>query len=164
LARSAQPEHRERVALACALARDLAELEGHFAIRRQVFVEAQRIFEDDDRDVRDEDPATQHAVALARDEVVGAVRFYPLDGDGLWKGDRLAVLPARRASQLGAMLVRFAVRTAGELGGRRMVAQIQVPNVHFFERLGWTFDGDAAPMFGVTHQPMTIDLSRRRGR
>ena len=65
------------------------------------------------------------------------MRFYPLDGDGLWKGDRLAVLPAERASQLGAMLVRFAVRTAGELGGRLMVAQIQVPNVRFFERLGW---------------------------
>ena len=92
-----------------------------------MFVEAQRIFEHDDRDGRDEPPATQHAVALAGDDVVGAVRFYPLDGDGLWKGDRLAVLPAERALQLGAMLVRFAVRTAGELGGRRMVAQIQVP-------------------------------------
>jgi len=158
------PSLRERPALACAIARGPDELEGHFAIRRAVFVEAQRIFEHDDRDGRDEHLATQHAVALAGDDVVGAVRFYPLDDDGLWKGDRLAVLPARRASQLGAMLVRFAVATAGELGGRRMVAQIQVPNVRFFERLGWSFDGDAAPMFGVTHQPMTIDLSRYRGR
>ena len=83
------------------------------------------------------DPATLHAVGLAGDEVAGAVRLYPLDGDGLWKGDRLAVLPAERALQLGAMLVRFAVRTAGERGGRRMVAQVQVPNVRFFERLGW---------------------------
>jgi putative N-acetyltransferase (TIGR04045 family) len=157
--RSAPPDQRESLALVCALAREPAELDGHFAIRRAMFVDAQRIFEHDDRDARDDHPATRHAVALAGDEVVGAVRFYPLDGDGLWKGDRLAVLPARRASQLGAMLVRFAVRTAGELGGRRMVAQIQVPNVRFFERLGWCFDGDAAPMFGVTHQPMTIDLS-----
>ncbi len=166
LARSAPPEHRSRPAVGCALALQRAELEGHFAIRRRVFVEAQQIFEHDDRDARDDDVSTQHAVALAGDEVVGAVRFYPLDDDGLWKGDRLAVLPAQRASQLGAMLVRFAVRTAGELGGRRMVAQIQVPNVRFFERLGWSFDGDAAPMFGVTHQPMTIDLGlgRRPGR
>ncbi|MFN2521657.1 MAG: GNAT family N-acetyltransferase, partial [Candidatus Limnocylindria bacterium] len=87
------------------------------------------------------------------------VRLYPLDREGLWKGDRLAVLPAERALRLGAMLVRFAVRTAGELGGRRMVAQIQVPNVRFFERLGWRRDGDPAPMLGVEHQPMTIDLS-----
>jgi putative N-acetyltransferase (TIGR04045 family) len=161
---STLPEHRQTLALACVVARGAAELEGHFAIRRKVFVDAQRIFEHDDRDGRDDDVSTQHAVALAGEEVVGAVRFYPLGVDGLWKGDRLAVLPAQRASQLGAMLVRFAVRTAGELGGRRMVAQIQVPNVRFFERLGWSFDGDAAPMFGVTHQPMTIDLGLRRHR
>jgi hypothetical protein len=41
-----------------------------------------------------------------------------------------------------------------------MVAQIQVPNVRFFERLGWRRDGDPAPMLGVEHQPMTIELSR----
>ena len=83
-----------------------------------------------------------------------------LGGDGLWKGDRLAVLPADRALRLGAMLVRFAVRTAGDHGGRLMVAQVQVPNTRFFERLGWRRDGDPAPMLGVEHQPMAIELSR----
>jgi hypothetical protein len=62
------------------------------------------------------------------------------------------------------MLVRFAVRTAGERGGRLMVAQVQVPNTRFFERLGWHRDGDPAPMLGVEHQPMAIALSRRPGR
>ena len=154
-ARSAAPD---TLRIVCGLAREPEALAGHFAIRREVFVVAQRIFEHDDRDARDDDPATRHAVGLADGQVVGAVRFYPLDGDGLWKGDRLAVLPEERASQLGAMLVRFAVRTAGELGGRRMVAQIQVRNVRFFERLGWSREGDVAPMFGVTHQPMSIAL------
>jgi putative N-acetyltransferase (TIGR04045 family) len=153
-----------RLVPTCALARGTGQLAEHFAIRRSVFVEAQRLFELDDRDDRDEHPATLHAVGLAGAEVVGAVRLYPLDDDGLWKGDRLAVLPAERALQLGAMLVRFAVRTAGERGGRRMVAQVQVPNVRFFERLGWSRDGDAAPMLGVEHQPMAIALSRRPGR
>jgi putative N-acetyltransferase (TIGR04045 family) len=152
---SAPPDHRAPV---CALADEPAQLDEHFAVRREVFVVAQRIFEHDDRDARDDDPATRHAIGLVGGHVAGAVRFYPLDGDGLWKGDRLAVLPEERASQLGAELVRFAVRTAGELGGRRMVAQIQVPNVRFFQRLGWTCDGDAGPMFGVTHQPMSIAL------
>jgi putative N-acetyltransferase (TIGR04045 family) len=159
---STLPDAR-RVAPACALARDRGELAAHFAIRRSVFVEAQGLFEDDDRDTRDGDPATLHAVGLACGDVVGAVRLYPLDGDGLWKGDRLAVLPSDRALKLGAMLVRFAVRTAGERGGRLMVAQVQVPNVRFFERLGWRRDGDAAPMLGVEHQPMAIELSRFPG-
>jgi putative N-acetyltransferase (TIGR04045 family) len=162
---SAPPE--PRLQPVCALANGHAQLAAHFAIRRSVFVETQALFELDDRDARDDDPETLHAVGLAGHplwlagyEVVGAVRLYPLDRHGLWKGDRLAVLPADRALHIGAMLVRFAVRTAGELGGRRMVAQVQVPNVRFFERLGWRRDGEPALMLGVEHQPMTIDLSR----
>jgi putative N-acetyltransferase (TIGR04045 family) len=143
-------------ALACVLARDAADLEQHFRIRRQVFVEAQGLFVGDDRDARDDDPATLHAVGLVGDRVAGAVRLYRLAQPGLWKGDRLAVLPASRAHQLGALLVRFAVATAGELGGERMVAQIQLRNVHFFERLGWRPDGDRLIAYGVPHQPMAI--------
>jgi putative N-acetyltransferase (TIGR04045 family) len=153
-----------RLVPACALARDPAQLAAHFAIRRRIFVETQRLFVGDDRDGHDDEAATLHAVAMAGAEVVGAVRLYPLDGDGLWKGDRLAVRPSERALRLGAMLVRFAVRTAGERGGRLMVAQVQVPNVRFFERLGWHRDGDPAPMLGVEHQPMAIALSGPRGR
>ena len=71
----------------CALARSRTELDAHladhFAIRRCVFVEAQRLFALDDRDERDAHPATLHAVGLAGAEVVGAVRLYPLDDDGL---------------------------------------------------------------------------------
>ena len=97
-------------------------------------------------------------VACEGGEVVGTVRLYPL-GDGLWKGDRLAVLPDARVHRLGAALVNFAVRTAGSLGGVRMVAQVQTSNVRFFERLGWERDGEAAPYRGVMHQPMAIPLS-----
>jgi len=154
------PEHR--LVPACALARDSEELAAHFAIRRSVFVEAQGLFADDDRDDRDDDPDTLHAVGLAGGDVAGAVRLYPLDGDGRWKGDRLAVLPSERALRLGAMLVRFAVRTAGERGGRLMVARVQLPNVRFFERLGWHCDGHRAPMLGVEHQPMAIELGLSR--
>jgi putative N-acetyltransferase (TIGR04045 family) len=158
---SAPSAAEDRGALHCALAGTPAQLEGHYATRREVFVVAQRIFEHDDRDARDDDPATRHAVGLAGEDVVGAVRFYPLDRDGLWKGDRLAVLPAGRASQLGAMLVRFAVRTAGERGGERMVAMIQGPNVRFFLALGWSLDGAAVDFHGRGHQPMAIALSGR---
>ena len=85
------------------------------------------------------------------------MRLYPLRGD-VWKGDRLAVLPHVRVHQLGGQLVDFAVRTAGARGGRTMVAQVQVPNVRFFERLGWARDGAPALYVGVMHQPMAIPL------
>lgn len=127
-------------------------------IRRQVFVEAQGVFVDEDRDERDADSATVHVVGFAGGEVVGAVRLYPLDADGLWQGDRLAVLPNARALQMGGELVRCAVATAAAAGGRRMLAQVQPQNVRFFERLGWHVDGAPALYHGIEHQPMAIGL------
>jgi len=145
----------------CRVAADAGDVAAHLALRRQVFVLEQQLFTNDDTDVRDDDPRTVHAVGLADGEVCGAVRLYPLDEAGLeWKGDRLAVARHRRARHLGAALVRFAVRTAGERGGTRMVAHIQLPNVAFFELLGWCADGPPAPFHGVDHQLMTIPLAR----
>ena len=143
----------------CRVVRTTGELDRHFAIRRAVFVDEQRLFGGDDRDERDDAAETLHVLG----GVGGAVRLYPLDADGLWKGDRLAVLPAFRHGLLGADLVRFAVRTAGELSGRRMVAMIQLPNVRFFEMLGWRGSGPVAHYHGVLHQPMQIVLTGRDG-
>jgi putative N-acetyltransferase (TIGR04045 family) len=145
----------------CRLARDARERAAHFAVRRAIFVDAQGLFEGDDRDERDGDPATLHAVGVAAGHVAGAVRLYPLDAAGRWKGDRLAVLPGLRQHRLGAALVSFAVATAGARGGEVMEAQIQLPNVGFFLRLGWRVDGEPAPMLGVPHQPMAISLPGR---
>jgi putative N-acetyltransferase (TIGR04045 family) len=139
------------------LALSAPDLAAHFAVRRRVFVEAQGLFFGSDRDARDDAVDTLHVVARLDESVVGAVRLYPL-GDGLWKGDRLAVLPSVRDVRLGALLVQFAVRAARERGGERMIAQVQVSNVRFFERLGWSRDGAPGLYVGVMHQPMAIDL------
>jgi putative N-acetyltransferase (TIGR04045 family) len=151
-------------ALACRLARDEDERKRHFAIRHAVFCVEQGMFGGaDDRDEHDRADTTLHAVGAEHDVVGGTVRLYPLSADGLlWRGDRLAVLPAFRHGSLGGSLVRFAVRTAGERGGERMVAMIQVPNVRFFLALGWSADGPAATFHGREHQPMAIGLSPGR--
>jgi putative N-acetyltransferase (TIGR04045 family) len=131
----------------------------HFAVRRAVFVDEQAMFAGDDRDERDARITTLHAIGIAGGRVAGAVRLYSLR-DGDWKGDRLAVLPVARHGALGARLVRFAVATAGARGGTRMVAMIQLPNVAFFESLGWRRDGATVAFHGRPHQPMAIALSR----
>jgi putative N-acetyltransferase (TIGR04045 family) len=122
-----------------------------------VFVEEQAMFDGDDRDERDLDVATLHAIGRAGGRAAGAVRLYPIAGDE-WKGDRLAVLREARHGSLGARLVRYAVATAGARGGGRMVAMIQLPNVAFFETLGWRTDGGALQFHGRPHQPMAIGL------
>jgi putative N-acetyltransferase (TIGR04045 family) len=142
----------------CRIAADARELAAHHAIRHLVFVELQHIFRGDDRDARDGARDTVRVVGLIGERIAGAVRLYPLGDDGLWQGDRLAVLPRDRVHRLGAELVRFAVRTAGERGGDVMLAQIQPANVRFFEQLGWRRNGAPAPYHGVTHQPMAIGL------
>jgi putative N-acetyltransferase (TIGR04045 family) len=148
-------------AIECRLASSESELEAHFELRRAVFVSEQDLFAVDDRDELDDAPATLHAVGLIDGEPCGAVRLYPLEPSWRqWKGDRLAVLPELRTHHLGAELVRFAVSTGGRLGGERMVAHVQLPNVRFFEHLGWQVEGNPAPFHGVDHQLMSIGLDR----
>lgn len=139
-------------------------LDEHLAVRRAVFVVEQAVFPDDDRDARDRDPRTVHVLATAGGVVAGAVRLYPLDDAGLWRGDRLAVLPDHRRGHVGAALVRFAVRTAAARDGTVMRALIQLPNVRFFTALRWEPDGPVVPYHGRDHQPMAIDLTRLRDR
>ncbi len=139
------------------VARSPEDIDAHHAVRRAVFVDEQRIFPEHDHDAWDE--GATKVVATIAGRVVGAVRLYPLDEFGLWKGDRLAVLPDARTLGVGAPLVRFAVTTAGEAGGSRMVALIQKPNVAFFRRLGWSRQGDASDYRGASHQAMTIELA-----
>ena len=144
---------------ACRMVADDTERAAHFAIRRAVFCAEQGLFGGDDRDERDDAPATLHVVGLQGATIAGTVRLYPLDDAGRWKGDRLAVLPPFRHTSLGATLVRYAVRSAGERGGAVMVAMIQLPNVRFFQALGWRRDGAVMPFHGRDHQPMAIALS-----
>jgi putative N-acetyltransferase (TIGR04045 family) len=145
-------------AVACRAVRDDAERELHLEIRRRVFVEEQGLFEGTDRDAHDDDPATIHVLGLCGEVAAGAVRLYRLEEPGVWKGDRLAVLPPFRSRGLGAPLVRYAVRTAAEAGGRVMVAHIQPGNVTFFEHLGWERVGELVSFVGRPHQMMAIDL------
>jgi putative N-acetyltransferase (TIGR04045 family) len=134
------------------------ELATHHEIRRAVFVTEQGLFAVDDRDSHDLDAATIHVLGLDDGVSAGTVRLYPL-GDTIWKGDRLAVLPEHRHSGgLGAALVRYAVATAGALGGTRMEAQVQVANVRFFRALGWAALGAPADYLGLVHQKMSIAL------
>jgi putative N-acetyltransferase (TIGR04045 family) len=150
---------RSVAAVSCRLVGSEDELEAHFELRRAVFVREQGLFEADDRDDRDELPDTLHALGLIHGEPYGAVRLYRLDAPGReWKGDRLAVARGVRTHHLGAALVRFAVTTAGRLGGRRMIAHVQLRNVRFFEHLGWRTEGAPAPFHGVAHQLMSIGL------
>ena len=156
---SAEPrERRSEPAVTCLAATSDEELATHHMIRTAVFVHEQGFFRVSDRDEHDEDPSTAKVLAMDGPVAGGAVRLYPLGEPGLWKGDRLAVLPPFRPRGLGAHLVRFAVRTAGERGGELMIAHVQPRNVVFFRRLGWQTVGEPVEYVGHAHQQMSIRL------
>jgi putative N-acetyltransferase (TIGR04045 family) len=147
------------VGIVCRQARTRRELADHYTIRHQVFVREQGVFAESDRDVHDDDSATIRLMGYCDGVAAGAVRLFELEqATGLWQGDRLAVLAPFRTNGLGAPLVRSAVATAGDLGGKQMVAHIQIANVTFFTRLGWTTVGDPETYVGLPHQRMLITL------
>jgi putative N-acetyltransferase (TIGR04045 family) len=154
----AQVELVQKLAVSCREVGTAAELEAHFRVREEVFVKEQHFFTHSDHDAHDAQRTTIHVLAYCGGEVAGAVRIYPLEEPLLWKGDRLAVLPDFRKRGVGAPLVRFAVATAGGRGGRRMVANIQMQNVAFFQRLGWYRLGEPYDYVGRPHQEMAIEF------
>jgi putative N-acetyltransferase (TIGR04045 family) len=141
------------------LAESGADVGEHLRIRHAVFVVEQGMFPVSDMDAHDSAPDVLRVLGRYEGVPAGAVRLYPLDrATRLWQGDRLAVLPEYRAHDIGGPLVRYAVATAASRGGSMMVAHIQLPNVRFFERLGWSRAGDVEIYCGRAHLPMHITL------
>jgi putative N-acetyltransferase (TIGR04045 family) len=145
--------------LSCRLVAGPDELATHHQIRHQTFVCEQQLFAESDVDAHDARADVLHVLGWCGGVPAGTVRLYPLDpAAGTWQGDRLAVRPEFRAAGLGAPLVRFAVATAGQLGGVSMLAHVQVANERFFSRLGWTRQADVELYVGRPHVLMTISL------
>jgi putative N-acetyltransferase (TIGR04045 family) len=118
------------------------DVSGYHALRRQVFVEEQGLFEYTDRDDRDDDPRTVVLVARsARGELLGGVRVGPAaDGTdiGWWQGGRLVVGPGARGTRgIGAALVRAACAYAENAGALRFDATVRRRTEPMFRRLGW---------------------------
>jgi putative N-acetyltransferase (TIGR04045 family) len=145
--------------IVCRPVLDANDLDIYRKIRHRVFVEEQALFTDSDLDEHDEDAAVIRLLGYCDGVAAGCVRLFVLDDSAaLWQGDRLAVLAPYRTRGVGAPLVRCAVATAGERGGRTMIAHIQLANVAFFRRLGWAPAGAREIYVGRAHQPMTISL------
>jgi putative N-acetyltransferase (TIGR04045 family) len=132
------------------------ELEEVFSIRKEVFVEEQRLFQGSDRD--EYDHRSIFLVAKSDASVLGTVRIFPL-GEGRWQGGRLAVRKIHRGSLAGCFLVKAAVQFARAKGATSFTALIQDRNVHYFSKLGWRPFGGSIAYHGLPHQMMEADLS-----
>ncbi len=142
--------------LICHPVRRRIEQEKAFEIRREVFVEEQKIFSDSDQD--ENDSKSIHLVAQLDQEIIGTVRLFPVDQNGHWVGGRLAVKKEFRNTGAGELLVREAIKCVKQKGCKKFTAHIQVENVPFFLRLGWKAIEPVKEYFGKPHQLMEANL------
>lgn len=140
------------------MAANWTEVQSALALRRQVFVEEQGIFEDSDADENETESITLNAWRNGS-ILMGTVRCYPDQGEsGVWWGGRLAVQETYRLRGIGVYLIEAAVEEMKRRNVKRFLAQVQEQNVKLFEKLGWCKTG--APYFvrGHSHQLMEANL------
>ena len=160
-------------------ARQPWQLRQYGDLRRRIFCDEQRIFTTTDRDEIDRKALPIVAVSNCMgmpDRVVGVVRIDERE-PGLWFGSRLGVADAYRQkarftvqglfdvdnapdlfkTSVGAALIFKAVSTATALGCRRFLANVQMQNVNFFERMQWKML-HTVDLHGMTHARMEASL------
>ena len=140
--------------IVCRIAESNDELMQAFAVRRQVFVDEQALFQATDRDAYDE--RAVHLVALSRGKVVGTVRIYQ-HKDKAWWGGRLAILKRYRG-RAGRMLVHKAMTIVRLNKAEHFFAYVQINNVAFFKSLHWKVAGEAFLHHGRQHVLMEADF------
>jgi len=138
------------------LALDQNDVMEAFAIRREIFINEQKMFKETDRDKYDD--IAQHLICIIDGEVAGTVRIFPAKGGRSWIGGRLALKKKYRGTNGGIMLVKAAMELAGKKECRHFYATIQKQNISFFKRLGWKQIGSLFTYKGRQHVIMEAML------
>jgi predicted GNAT family N-acyltransferase len=124
------------------------------ALRTTVFVQEQQVPREIEWDGRDSE--AWHVLAVAGDDPVGCGRLLP---DG--RIGRLAVLPTLRGSGIGARMLEALIAIARRQGFASLYLHAQIGALAFYERQGFTADGDIFEEAGIQHRNMSLALDYR---
>lgn len=114
--------------------RDPAQKEQVLRIRREVFVEEQRVPAELEVDEWDDDPRTVHVLAVDGGEAVAAGRMIPYDDEAAKIG-RIAVLRSHRNRGIGRLVMETLEAVARERSWRALVLDAQCHARGFYN--GW---------------------------
>ena len=121
------------------------------ALRRTVFIEEQNVPEADEVDGRD--AGAVHLLATVDGRPVGTARLLVSGDSG--KIGRVCVLAEMRGKGIGARLIEAAVR---EFAANPAIAKVklsaQISALPFYERLGFTAEGEDYLDAGIVHRDM----------
>ncbi|MED1438220.1 GNAT family N-acetyltransferase [Aeribacillus composti] len=142
------------------VAKSEEEIQKALELRRMVFVEEQRMFEENDLDEYDHGAIYLNAWSRRKDVLIGTVRCYrDKEKPNVWWGGRLAVHPDYRTRGIGVYLIRAAVETVKNQQASRFLASVQLQNIELFKKLGWEPVGETFVFNGHPHQIMEVDFN-----
>jgi predicted GNAT family N-acyltransferase len=116
-------------------------------IRRAVFIDEQRVAESEEWD--DDDPVSVHALVTLNREPVGTGRLNPAGKIG-----RIAVVAGMRGRGIGATILRLLLQEAYRRGLREPYLHAQLQAVPFYEKFGFTSEGEVFDEAGILHVRM----------
>lgn len=120
-------------------------------IRREVFVREQGIPDSDEWD--GEDATSVHVLATLNRDPVGTGRL-----NAAGKIGRIAVMSGLRGRGIGTLILRRLLEEARNRGIREPYLHAQVQAVPFYERLGFSREGEAFDEAGIPHVRMSLVL------
>lgn len=125
-----------------------AEREACYDIRKAVFVQEQAVPLELEMDEYD-DIATHFLLRDAEETPLATARL--LDKHGLAKIGRVAVMQEARGRGLGLLLMQYVVEEAQKRGFTESVLDSQTYAIPFYERLGFTAEGEEFDDAGIPH-------------
>jgi predicted GNAT family N-acyltransferase len=120
-------------------------------IRREVFIREQGIPESEEWDGEDADCI--HVLATLNREPVGTGRL-----NRAGKIGRIAVMSGTRGRGIGTRILRCLILEARRHGIREPFLHAQVQAVPFYERLGFSREGEEFDEAGIPHLRMSLVL------
>ena len=130
--------------------------EGAGALRREVFIDEQRIPEEMEWDAQD--ATALHAVAVNRLGKVIATGRLLQDAPGVARVGRMAVHRTMRGGGHGAAVLRALEAAARARGDREVTLHAQRSAERFYARLGYAVSGEPFDEAGITHIEMRRTL------
>ncbi|RMF92561.1 MAG: GNAT family N-acetyltransferase [Candidatus Schekmanbacteria bacterium] len=143
--------------LKCYVVDNEKEMNACFNIRKSVFVDELKMFEESDVDSFDEEAV--HIAVSDESGIIGTVRVYK-DKKGNWFGGRLAVRKGKRHGIAGRLLVKKAEDIALKNGAHTLFALVQKKNVNFFKKLKWEVKEGPFEYYGILHYLMKTKLDK----
>ena len=123
-------------------------------IRKQVFIIEQNIPEEEEWD--DQDMISDHFVVYDQDQPIATARLLQNNSVG-----RVAVLKAYRGQGIGRMIMLEIIRQAHQQDRTFLQLSTQVHAISFYEKLGFSIQGDAYDECGIPHIKMQLVIETK---